>query len=416
MPAPELAVRIACAPVDAVGGATAQHVALLAAMRWAQPDGRFILRQVALQAATGLSERPISAAVRALKSAGVFTPIGADEWLISVERLPRIGGASIRNGGPSILDRSGAEAARPSEKAAPSASGAHEPADGRYRPRAARPSESEARASEKAASNAAGPKAVSPLLDVSVSSSPLDSLAAPEEEGEDARAGEGATAAAGSAAAAAGESSGAEAWQPTEAESRSLAWVNAAGLPWELPGGVDLRREWITALRHLSRKEADAVRRRMAGDTPSAFRSAMGPELTEARRARAAAIADSAAAAERAAAARQVDALVGDEEARTRGTYLEQARALLAEVLAADARRVRLAEGRAGWFRTMTSLRLGIDQGRVDAVTLAEARSTWGLVRDAALPPEPAAPPPPAPEPPRDFTEPVEADPEPAAP
>jgi hypothetical protein len=422
MSAPDLAYRIACAPVAVIGGSNAQLVALLVACRWAQPDGRFILRQSAIKLATGLSERPVSSAVAALRSSGVFSQIEGEEWQIRIDALLRIGGSDRRNGGNRILGTNHSEEAIASEKDAGTSSTHRTARRGAPPGEAVRASEKDVGTAEKDVGAAAGTKSVNRSTVVLSSSSPVS---IEQEEGERARAREAdddATHAAADADGATGELS-AFAWEPTEAESKTLAWVNAQGLPWELPDGTDLRREWLSTLRHLKPREAIEVRQRMAGDTPSAFRKAMGADLTALRQERARSIAEpadpyepapaptappqgnrrDAEREESAAAAERKAKLQAEEQARERGPFLEQGRALLADIDAADPRRIALADP--GWVRAVQRLRTQIlEQGRAASFDLVIVRSAWPVIRDRALPPEP----PPTPEPPRH--EPAELD------
>src|SRR4051812_4585114 len=88
MSAPAIAYRIACVPPAAFGGTIPKLIALLIACRWAQEDGRFIVRQAAIVDATGLSRASVQRAILALRSVRVFTDLPAEESLLVVGHLP----------------------------------------------------------------------------------------------------------------------------------------------------------------------------------------------------------------------------------------------------------------------------------------------------------------------------------------
>jgi hypothetical protein len=407
MSAPEIAYRLACAPPAAIGGTLAKLVALVIANRWAQADGRFIVRQAAIIDATGLSKASVVRAVAALRSVKVYADLPAEEGRLVVDHLPgRLLPATERS----------PTASAPARAAGSAGAGSALPATARTSRDTSPPGGDGCSQSPNGIGQRpegrSEPEAVSPLLDVSVSSSPLD---AHEVEGEDARAGEAPAAAEGPAATAP-----AHPVEPfTDLDERRLRWLAARGVLMVNPAtGEDLRREWLRITAGVGAELVKAILDVRVGDYPSDFRKAAEPFATQVDDARRAAAARAAAAAA-ALAADQARQVQDEEQARQRGPFLEQGAALLAEIVAADSRRLHLAERQAGWYRALSGLRLGVSAGAVEADSLAAARDLWGRVRNAELPPAPTPPPAPlAAEPPaqRSFTEPASADSEPAAP
>jgi hypothetical protein len=181
-----------------------------------------------------------------------------------------------------------------------------------------------------------------------------------------------------------------------------------------MPDGTDLRPEWIAALRWLSPKEADEIRTAMVGDLPSAFRAAAAPwEPTRASRARHAAAMSKALEGAEEDAAREAAAAQAEREKAERaeierkrledaqtGTYLEQARIVLAAVDADGERREAMDQRT---YDIVAGLRAQVLRGRVLGATVGNARMAWNETKVRPVPPPKAAAPAAEPTPDRTF-------------
>lgn len=415
MTAPDIAYRLACAPVDVLGGTSAQHVALAVACRWAQSDGRFLVRQTAIAAATGLSESSVGRAVKALRVAGVFLPIGVDECRLVVDHLPHADGRSRHTDSRSRqqLPQRLTGGAVPQTAGAVTTRWPDDPGSEPVMTGGAVPQTADA--VPQTAGAVTGTKSLNRRTEASVSfPSPLESF---EGEGEDARAGEA-------------PAEGLDDF--TARELLVIAWLKRNGALMANPAtGEDLRREWLQLTTGLGAELVATILAVRSGDFPSDFRKAseaFAVQIDAARRAaavRAAADltastpqprredpAESQARAERARAAQleYEHRKRAAEDERARGPYLEQATALLEIIDRADARRLVIGgPTELGFMGALERVRAGVAAGRVSGLDLAMVRRGWTRVRDYELPAE-------APEPTRATGEPVRADQEPATP
>lgn len=391
MSAPDIAYRLACTPPAALGGTMAKLVALLIACRWAQVDGRFVVRQASIVDASGLSKASVVRAVAALRTVRVIIDIGAEECCLTADHLP--GGLLSASGRLLTEHRTDRAQVAHRARSAPTATNRTQRVDD---PPSAPGISQQPPGLPQQPNGRPGTESLNRKPDVSVSSLSSSDSNEGGEEG-DARTGTGE------------DEPFAEGLDDfTDIEVAAVEWLRAEGALMSNPEtGEDLRREWLQATVGLGGKLVGQIMATRTGNFPSHFKRACEAFTTQveaARRAFAAKRAAEIAAADEArreeAEARFVRERAAEEErdrlalaaaeARERGPFLEQAVVLLREIDKAESRRLAMACRANGRFTSVLArVRAGVAAGRISSFDLTCLRGDWIHVRERELPPEP---------------------------